>query len=136
MSFPGNFLWGGAVAANQCEGGYLEDGKALSVPDMLLGGNVNTPRTFLPQIDDSAFYPSHEAIDFYHHYKEDIALFAEWVLMSSGFRSTGLAFFQMAMMTNPMRQDWLFMMQFLTNVPNMASNLWLRFATMRFHGIL
>ncbi|MBF0580396.1 glycoside hydrolase family 1 protein [Erysipelotrichaceae bacterium RD49] len=77
MSFPGNFLWGGAVAANQCEGGYLEDGKALSVPDMLLGGNVNTPRTFLPQIDDSAFYPSHEAIDFYHHYKEDIALFAE-----------------------------------------------------------
>ncbi len=77
MSFPDNFLWGGAVAANQCEGGYLEDGKALSVPDMLLGGNVNTPRTFLPKIDDTAFYPSHEAIDFYHHYKEDIALFAE-----------------------------------------------------------
>lgn len=77
MSFPKGFLWGGAVAANQCEGAYLEDGKGLSVPDMLLGGDVNTPRTFLPQNDPNAFYPSHEAIDFYHHYKEDIKLFAE-----------------------------------------------------------
>ena len=77
MSFPSDFLWGGAVAANQCEGAYLEDGKGLSVPDMLLGGDVNTPRTFLPKTDPNAFYPSHEAIDFYHHYKEDIALMAE-----------------------------------------------------------
>jgi 6-phospho-beta-glucosidase len=77
MSFPKGFLWGGAVAANQCEGAYLEDGKGLSVPDMLLGGDVNTPRTFLPKNDPNAFYPSHEAVDFYHHYKEDIALFAE-----------------------------------------------------------
>lgn len=77
MGFPKNFLWGGAVAANQCEGAYLEDGKGLCVPDMLLGGDVNTPRTFLPKNDPTAFYPSHEAIDFYHHYKEDIALFAE-----------------------------------------------------------
>ncbi|MBR0062171.1 MAG: glycoside hydrolase family 1 protein, partial [Selenomonadaceae bacterium] len=77
MAFPKNFLWGGAVAANQVEGAYLEDGKGLSVPDMLLGGDVNTPRTFCPKIEDGVFYPSHEAIDFYHHYKEDIALFAE-----------------------------------------------------------
>ena len=77
MGFPKGFLWGGAVAANQCEGAYLEDGKGLSVPDMLLGGDVNTPRTFLPKTDKTAFYPSHEAIDFYHHYAEDIALFAE-----------------------------------------------------------
>ena len=77
MSFPKGFLWGGAVAANQCEGAYLEDGKGLAVPDMLLGGDVNTPRTFLPVTDPKAFYPSHEAVDFYHHYKEDIALFAE-----------------------------------------------------------
>ena len=75
--FPKEFLWGGAVAANQCEGAYLEDGKGLCVPDMLLGGDVNTPRTFLPKTDPTAFYPSHEAIDFYHHYKEDIKLFAE-----------------------------------------------------------
>lgn len=77
MAFPKEFLWGGAVAANQCEGAYLEDGKTLSVPDMLLGGDVNTPRTFLPVTDPNAFYPSHEAVDFYHHYKDDIALFAE-----------------------------------------------------------
>lgn len=77
MGFPKGFLWGGAVAANQCEGAYLEDGKGLCVPDMLLGGDVNTPRTFLPKTDPTAFYPSHEAVDFYHHYKEDIAMFAE-----------------------------------------------------------
>ena len=77
MGFPKGFLWGGAVAATQCEGAYLEDGKGLSVPDMLLGGDVNTPRTFLPKTDPEAFYPSHEAVDFYHHYKEDIALLKE-----------------------------------------------------------
>ena len=76
MGFPKNFLWGGAVAANQCEGAYLEDGKGLNVPDMLLGGNVTTPRTFCPQIQEGVFYPSHEAVDFYHHYKEDIKLLA------------------------------------------------------------
>lgn len=77
MTFPKDFLWGGAVAANQCEGAYLEDGKGLSVPDMILGGDVNTPRRFLSVTDSDAFYPSHEAVDFYHHYKEDIALLGE-----------------------------------------------------------
>ena len=77
MKFCENFLWGGALAANQCEGAYLEDGKGLSIADMMLGGDVNTPRTFCPQILEDAFYPSHEAIDFYHQYKEDIALFAQ-----------------------------------------------------------
>ena len=55
MGFPKGFLWGGAVAANQCEGAYLEDGKGLSVPDMLLGGDVNTPRTFLPKTDPEQY---------------------------------------------------------------------------------
>ena len=76
-NFRKGFLWGGAIAANQYEGGYLEGGKGLSVPDMLLGGDVNTPRTFLPITDPTAFYPSHMATDGYHHFKEDIALFAE-----------------------------------------------------------
>jgi len=75
--FREGFLWGGATAANQCEGAYLEGGKGLSVPDMLLGGDVNTPRTFCPTIEEGVFYPSHEAVDLYHHYKEDIALFGE-----------------------------------------------------------
>ncbi|EMD16717.1 hypothetical protein HMPREF9943_01046, partial [Eggerthia catenaformis OT 569 = DSM 20559] len=77
MSFPSNFLWGGAVAANQCEGGYLEGGKGLSDADMLLGGSHTEPRTFCPHIMEDKFYPSHNAIDFYHHYKEDIKMFAE-----------------------------------------------------------
>lgn len=77
MSFPKDFLWGGAVAANQYEGGFTEGGKGISVPDLLLGGDVNTPRTFFPKIVEGKFYPSHMATDFYHHYKEDIALFAE-----------------------------------------------------------
>ena len=77
MSFPKNFLWGGAVAANQVEGAYREDGKGLSDADLLKGGNASTPRTFSPVMDEKAYYPSHQAIDFYHHYKEDIALFGE-----------------------------------------------------------
>lgn len=75
--FPKGFLWGGALAANQCEGGYLEDGKGLSVPDMIKGGTVSTPRMITTSVHEGEYYPSHEAIDFYHHYKEDIALFAE-----------------------------------------------------------
>ena len=77
MAFPKGFLWGGAVAANQLEGAYLEDGKGLSCADMLKGGNVKTPRMFSPEIEEGVYYPSHQAIDFYHHYKEDIALFGE-----------------------------------------------------------
>ena len=69
MSFPKGFLWGGAVAGNQCEGGYLEGGKGLSDADMLKGGNVSTPRKFSPIIEEGAYYPSHQAIYFYHHYK-------------------------------------------------------------------
>ena len=47
MGFPKGFLWGGAVAANQCEGAYLEDGKGLSVPDMLLGGEKQIQKLFI-----------------------------------------------------------------------------------------
>ena len=76
--FPEGFLWGGATAANQFEGGYDADGKGLSVPDIIMGGTVDTPRVVTPKgVRPDTYYPSHEAIDFYHHYKEDIALFGE-----------------------------------------------------------
>ena len=58
MAFPKNFLWGGAVAANQCEGAYLKGGKGFSIPDMLLGDDVNTPRKFSPKIEERRFYHS------------------------------------------------------------------------------
>lgn len=77
MGFPKGFLWGGATAANQFEGGWLEDEKGASVPDHIRGGTVSTPRLWDKEIDENIYYPSHEATDFYHHYKEDIALYGE-----------------------------------------------------------
>ncbi|MGG4129438.1 6-phospho-beta-glucosidase [Paenibacillus illinoisensis] len=80
-SFPENFLWGGATAANQLEGAYLEGGKGLTTVDLIPTGSRRFPiamgnlDSFEPK--EGEFYPSHEAIDFYHRYKEDIALFAE-----------------------------------------------------------
>lgn len=70
--FPENFLWGGAVAANQCEGAYLEDGKGLSVQDVLPHG-IRGSRTQTPTDDNMKL----AGIDFYHRYKEDIRLFAQ-----------------------------------------------------------
>jgi 6-phospho-beta-glucosidase len=77
MTFPKNFLWGGAVAANQCEGAWNIDGKGISTADCMTAGSVNVRREYTDGIVDGKYYPNHTAIDFYHHYKEDIALFAE-----------------------------------------------------------
>ena len=70
--FPKNFLWGGAVAANQCEGAYQEDGKGLSVQDVVPRG-IRGSRTKLPTEENLKL----EAIDFYHRYPQDIKMFAE-----------------------------------------------------------
>lgn len=98
--FPKNFLWGGATAANQYEGGWDKDGKGISVADCCTRGSKTKPRlvTFRTKngeikakelfglnVDDEVEfgcfegfdYPTHQATDFYNHYKEDIALFAE-----------------------------------------------------------
>ncbi|MCG0576128.1 6-phospho-beta-glucosidase [Lactiplantibacillus plantarum] len=80
--FPEGFLWGGATAANQLEGGYQEGGRGLSIADALPGGKDRFKIVSQPDFDwtidtDKYTYPNHEGIDFYHHYKEDIALFAE-----------------------------------------------------------
>jgi 6-phospho-beta-glucosidase len=70
--FPQGFLWGGATAANQVEGAYDQGGKGLSVQDVMPRGIV-APRTAAPTADNLKL----EAIDFYHRYAEDIALFAK-----------------------------------------------------------
>lgn len=77
MEFPKNFLWGGATAANQCEGAYDEGGKGLSVSDILSQGSYDSPRYYSLERNPDYRYPSEVAIDHYHRYKEDIALFAE-----------------------------------------------------------
>lgn len=77
MTFKKDFLWGGATAANQFEGGYLSDGKGLACADVISSGSHTASRRITDGIKDGYTYPSHEASDFYHHYKEDIALFAK-----------------------------------------------------------
>ena len=79
---PENFLWGGATAANQLEGAFDTDGKGLSVADVMPGGKIRmkvlASGDFDWTLDNEKYtYPNHRGIDHYHHYKEDIALFAE-----------------------------------------------------------
>ncbi len=81
ISFPADFLWGGAIAANQAEGAYLEGGKGLTTVDVIPHGKhrmaVKLGLVDKVGIAEDEYYPSHQAIDFYHRYKEDIALLAE-----------------------------------------------------------
>lgn len=80
MGFKKGFLWGGATAANQVEGGIFEDGRGLANVDLMPHGSdryaIGTGEKWIDRIDDQ-YFPSHQAVDFYHHYKEDIALMGE-----------------------------------------------------------
>ncbi len=111
--FPKDFLWGGATAANQYEGGYLEGGKGINTSDVMTNGSHTVARRITwrnpatgetgsveysygkpmvfpegaePAVLEGEYYPSHTATDFYHHYKEDIALMGEM-----GFRTFRLS---------------------------------------------
>jgi len=81
MGFPKDFLWGGATAANQCEGAYNEGGRGLSTVDLMPIGKDRFPvglgKRKMFEFEEGQYYPSHTGIDFYHNYKEDIKLFAE-----------------------------------------------------------
>ncbi len=77
VKFPEGFYWGGATAATQFEGAWDVDGRGPSVDDHFMGGSVEKPREITIDIDPDKLYPNHDGIDFYHRYKEDIALFAE-----------------------------------------------------------
>ncbi len=85
--FTKDFLWGGAVAANQLEGAWLEDGKGINVSDVVVGihkdglhpalkWNDDTKKWALA-LDENKMYLTHDGIDFYHRYKEDLAYMAE-----------------------------------------------------------
>lgn len=78
--FPENFLWGGAIAANQTEGAWDKDGRGISNIDLIPHGTKRQDIKLgykKSELDQNEYYPSHTGIDFYHHYKEDIALLAE-----------------------------------------------------------
>ncbi|WP_407370654.1 glycoside hydrolase family 1 protein [Carnobacterium sp.] len=87
--FPNGFLWGGATAANQFEGAYNEGGKGLSTADMVRfipkedrgeSFSLDVSRKEIEAIlanKTQAVFPKRFGVDFYHHYKEDIALLAE-----------------------------------------------------------
>lgn len=81
MSFREDFLWGGATAANQIEGGYNKGGRGIANVDVVPHGEDRGPIIIGEKkhldFDDEHFYPAKEAIDFYSNYKEDIALLAE-----------------------------------------------------------
>ena len=77
MTFPKEFLWGGAVAAHQLEGAWQEGGKGISVADVMTVGGPDRPREITDGVLPGKCYPNHEAIDFYHRYKEDIALLSQ-----------------------------------------------------------
>ena len=72
-----DFLWGGATAANQYEGGYNQGGRGLSINDVELAASHGKKREIHDDIHEGSYYPSHQATDFYHHYQEDIALMAD-----------------------------------------------------------
>ncbi|MFG0935295.1 family 1 glycosylhydrolase, partial [Staphylococcus sp. 231237_7MaSpsaltlick] len=77
MSFPKSFMWGGATAANQCEGAYNKDGKGLSTADVMTSSKYGHPREVTQTIDETKHYPSHHGVNHYERYEEDIKLFAE-----------------------------------------------------------
>lgn len=81
MAFPEGFLWGGATAANQCEGAYNVDGRGLANVDVMPHGPerraVGAGERKMLAFEDGYYYPAQTGIDFYHRYKEDIALLAE-----------------------------------------------------------
>src|SRR5699024_4112714 len=81
MGFPEGLLWGGATAANQCEGAYNEGGRGLANVDVCPHGEDRFPVCLghkkMLRPDSEHYYPAMEAIDMYHHYKEDIAMFGE-----------------------------------------------------------
>ena len=103
----------------QYEGGYKEKGRGLSSHDFETAGDIDKERQItlklnngtrgsidyrdsipdgaIPYIYDDIYYPSHQATDFYHHWKEDIALFAEMGFKVYRFLFHGVEFFQMVM---------------------------------------
>ncbi|MDF0478971.1 6-phospho-beta-glucosidase [Vagococcus sp. PNs007] len=76
QKFPKDFLWGGATAANQYEGGFGQGGKGKALVDVIPSGNkrrdVMRGMFDYKELNEESIYPAREAVDFYNHWEEDI----------------------------------------------------------------
>lgn len=133
-SFPKDFLWGGATAANQCEGAWQAGGKGLATVDVTPFGADRFPvalgRLEMLECDDRHYYPSHEAIDLYHHYKRILPSLPRWASGVSGCPSHGPASCQTAMMPSRAKRALPSTMPCSMNAINMGSSRLLPSATL------
>lgn len=132
MAFKKDFLWGGATAANQFEGGWQEGGKGISCSDICTGGTHTTPKRITPVLEEGTFYPSHEAIDFYHRYKEDIALFAEMGFKVFRFSIAWTRIFPTGEEKTPNKAGLEFYDNVINECLNTELSLWSQFLIMKF----
>ncbi len=115
MTLKKDFLWGGAVAANQCEGAWNEDGKGISTSDCMTASYHGKVREYTDGILEEKYYPNHQGIDFYHRYQEDIA-FAQWDSNALEPLLHGLVYIRMVMSLNLMKKVCSFMTIYLMSV--------------------
>lgn len=133
-SFPKNFLWGGATAANQLEGGFREGGKGLSTADMT-PFREEAVKEHRPVMDASyeeikkyrtdgfcGNFPKHRGNDFYHHCKRTSHYSQRWGFAAIGCQLHGQGYFRQALKPNQMRKDFCFMMTYLMNAGSIICN--------------
>lgn len=106
------FLWGGATAANQVEGGYNEGGKGLGSVDVIPKGEFRFPimrgEMSYKDLPQDSYYPAREAVDFYHHWKEDVDLMAEMGFKAYRFSISWSRIFPTGIETEPNEEGLLF----------------------------
>lgn len=119
MPFSKDFLWGGATAANQCEGGYNQGGRGLANVDLVPHGKdrfpIITGEMKHLEFDEEHFYPAKEAIDMYHHWKDDLALLLKWALRPIECQLLGHEFSPKEMNKNQTKKACNFTKIFLKN---------------------
>ncbi len=126
LTFPDGFLWGGATAANQCEGAYDADGRGLANVDVVPIGkdrlSIITGHRKMFDFEDGYFYPAKESIDMYHRYKEDIALLGEMGFKTYRLSIAWSRIFLRGMRLSQMKLVLPFTRTSSRNVTNMALN--------------
>lgn len=91
-TFKDGFLWGGAVAAHQLEGGWQEGGKGISVADVMTAARHGVPREITAECCRANITQIYEAIDFYHRYKGTLLCLRKWASSASELLSLGRGF--------------------------------------------